>query len=130
MLRSCRLAVLAVSVLAIQPAFADDAALAAKLVGTWEGRWEFEKAGDKVTATFASATGNVLKGSTIWFGTAVGDFKDSFTKAKLKDGKLQVPESTMDFAVTVSEDGTSMTGTWTSPMASGAVNLKKVAEKN
>lgn len=128
MLSSFRLALLAVSVLAVQPVLADDAALAAKLVGTWEGRWEFEKVGDKVTATFASATGNVLKGSTLWYGTAVGDFKDSFTKARLKDGKLQVPESTMDFEATVSEDGTSMTGTWTSPMASGVVKLRKVAD--
>ncbi len=127
MLRSVRFALLAVSVLAAPPAFADDAALAAKLVGDWEGRWEFEKVGDKVTATFASAAGNVLKGTTLWYGTAVGDFKDAFTKAKLKDGKLTVPESTMDFVVTVSEDGTSMTGTWTSPMASGTVTLKKRA---
>jgi hypothetical protein len=43
-------------------------------------------------------------------------------------GKLKVSEQTMDFEATVSEDGDSITGTWTSPMASGPMNLKKKAD--
>jgi hypothetical protein len=58
----------------------------------------------------------------------VGDFSDRFSSAKLKDGKLKVSEQTMDFEATVSEDGTTITGTWTSPMASGPMSLKKQAE--
>jgi hypothetical protein len=106
---------------------ADDAALAAKLVGAWEGRWEFDKMGGKLTLKISSAAGDTLKGETTWFDTAVGDFSDSFSKAKLKGLKLKVPESTMDFEVTVSEDGTAMEGTWTSPVASGPMKLKKKA---
>jgi hypothetical protein len=115
--------------LAMAPAaLADDAALAAKLVGNWEGKWEFGEAGGKLTAKITASSGNALKGETKWFGTAVGDFSDRFSSAKLKDGKLKVSEQTMDFEATVSEDGTSMTGTWTSPMASGPMSLKKKAD--
>jgi hypothetical protein len=106
-------------------ALADDAALAAKLVGTWEGRWEYADMGGKLTAKVTASTGNSLKGETTWFGTAVGDFSDRFSSAKLKDGKLKVSEQTMDFEVTVSEAGDAMDGTWTSPMASGPMHLKK-----
>ncbi len=111
------------------PAPADkDAALAAKIVGTWEGTWEIGSASGKVVAVFKSAKGNVLAGETTWFGTAVGDFKDTFSSAKLKGLKLKVPESTMDFDATLSEDGRSMKGTWSSPGGSGPVTLAKKPE--
>jgi hypothetical protein len=117
-------------VLAMTPVVhADDSALAAKLVGAWEGRWEFDQVGGKLTVNFKSSAGDTLKGESTWFGTAVGDFSDSFSKAKVKGLKLKVPESTMDFEATVSEDGTSMEGTWSSPMASGALKLKKKVEQ-
>ena len=105
-----------------------DAALAAKLVGNWEGRWEFANNGGKLTVTITAAKGNSLEGKSTWFETVAGDFSDTFTSATLKDRKLKVGESTMDFVATVSEDGTSMEGKWTSPMASGPLNLKKKAE--
>jgi hypothetical protein len=104
---------------------ADDAALAAKLVGNWEGRWEFESMGGKLIAKITASSGNSLKGETTWFDTAVGDFKDRFSTAKVKDGRLKVVEQTMDFEVTVSEDGSTMAGTWTSPAGSGPMQLKK-----
>jgi hypothetical protein len=111
------------------PAPADkDAALAAKLVGTWEGKWEYSSMSGKAVVVFKSAKGTVLEGTSTWFGTAAGDFNDSFTEAKLKGMKLKVPESTMDFDATLSADGTSMKGTWTSPGGSGAVTLAKKAE--
>jgi hypothetical protein len=127
MLKPFRLPIVAAFMLTIAPpALADDAALAAKLVGSWEGRWEFNDAGGKLTAKITSSSGNSLKGETTWFATAVGDFPDRFSSAKVKGGKLKVSEQTMDFEVTVSEDGTSMEGTWTSPVASGPMKLKKL----
>ena len=132
MWKTARFALLAVSLVALAPAApagpAEDAALATKLVGAWEGRWEFDQVGGKLTVTIKSSAGDTLKGESTWFGPAVGDFSDSFSKAKVKGLKLKVPESTMDFEATVSEDGTSMEGTWSSPMASGALKLKRKAE--
>jgi hypothetical protein len=129
MMKSCRLSLLAICMLAFPfAALADDADLAAKLVGTWEGRWVFGDAGGKLTARITAAKGNSLDGETTWFGTVAGDFNDSFTGAKLKDRKLKVSEGTMDFVVTVSEDGTSMEGKWTSPVATGPMSLKKKVE--
>ncbi len=129
MMKLGRLSLSAACLLALAPAaLADDAALAARLVGNWEGKWEFGEAGGKLTAKITASSSNTLKGETKWFGTAVGDFADRFSSAKLKDRKLKVSEQTMDFEATVSEDGTSMTGTWTSPMASGPMSLKKKAE--
>jgi hypothetical protein len=126
MMKLGRLSLLTACMVVLAPAaMADDAALAAKLVGNWEGRWEFAESGGKLTAKITSSSGNSLKGETTWYATAVGDFSDRFTSAKLKDGKLKVAEQTMDFEATVSEDGTTMTGTWTSPMASGPMSLKK-----
>ena len=130
MIHAFRLPLLAVCVLALpSPAMADDAALASKLVGTWEGKWLYDTMGGKLIVKITAASGTSLKGKSTWYATAVGDFEDSFTKTKLKDGKLTVSEATMDFEATVNEDGTSMEGTWTSPMASGAMNLKKKAEE-
>jgi hypothetical protein len=126
MMKLGRLSLLVAGMLALAPAaMADDTALAAKLVGSWEGKWEFGEAGGRLTARITASSGNTLKGETKWFGTAVGDFSDRFSSAKLKDGKLKVSEQTMDFEVTVSEDGTTLTGTWTSPVASGPMSLKK-----
>jgi hypothetical protein len=126
MWKTCRLFMVPVIMLVLTPsARADDAALAASLVGTWEGRWEFESMGGKLIAKITANTGESLKGETIWFDTAVGDFKDRFNSAKVKNRKLKVSEQSMDFEVTVSEDGTAMEGTWTSPVASGPMKLKK-----
>ena len=120
---------LPLAALAEAPAPADeDAAFAAKLVGSWEGRWTFAEAGGKLTVTITSAKGNALEGKSTWFETVAGDFADTFTSASVKDRKLKVGESTMDFVATVSEDGTSMEGKWTSPMASGPLKLKTKAE--
>ena len=111
------------------PAPADkDAAFAAKLVGNWEGRWTFAEAGGKLTVTVTSVKGNALEGKSVWFETVAGDFADTFTSATVKERKLKVGESTMDFVATISEDGLSMDGKWTSPMASGPLTLKKKAE--
>jgi len=129
MMKLGRLSLLAACLVAFAPAaMADDAALAARLVGSWEGRWEFGEAGGKLTARVTASSGNTLKGETKWFGTAVGDFSDRFSSARLKDGKLKVSEQTMDFEVIVAEDGSSMTGTWTSPGGSGPMSLKKKAD--
>lgn len=127
MLKSFRLPFLVLGLVAAPlAAQADDAAMAAKLVGAWEGRWEFGGAGGRLTARITAATGTALKGETTWFATAVGDFSDRITKSKLKGLKLTISEETMDFEATLSEDGTSMEGTWTSPMASGPMRLKKL----
>jgi hypothetical protein len=120
---------LPLAALAEDPAPADkDAALAAKLVGNWEGKWEFANNGGRLTVTITAAKDNTLEGKSVWYETVAGDFADTFSKATLKDRKLKVSESTMDFTATVSEDGKSMEGKWTSPMASGPLNLKKKAE--
>ncbi|NWJ42440.1 MAG: hypothetical protein HXX12_15880 [Geothrix sp.] len=104
---------------------ADDAATAAGLVGTWEGQWAFADLGGKLVVKIASASGDTLKGESTWYGTAVGDFSDRFTKAKVKGREVKFPEPTMDFEATISEDGLTMTGTWTSPVASGKVTLTR-----
>jgi hypothetical protein len=130
MLKSCGLTLLAVCMLAFPGAApADDADLASRLVGSWEGRWEFGDVGGRLTARITSAKGDSLEGETMWFGTTAGDVGDKFKSAKLKNRKLKVSEETMDFVVTVSEDGTSMEGKWTNPMGvSGAMTLKKNAK--
>jgi len=129
MLKACRLSLVAVSMVAFATAAPEaEAALAAKLVGAWEGRWEFSNMGGRLTVKITASSGNSLKGETTWFDTAVGDFKDRFSSAKVRDGKLKVPEQTMDFEVTISEDGNTMVGTWTSPVASGPMSLKKKAD--
>ena len=48
-----------------------------------------------------------------------------FTKAKVKGREVKFPEPTMDFEVTLSEDGSTMVGTWTSPVATGKVTLAR-----
>lgn len=129
MLKTCRPFLIAALVLAAVPALpADDAATAAKLVGTWEGRWEFGDMGGKLVVKITAATGNVLKGESTWFGTAVGDFSDKFTKATVKGREVKFPEPTMDFDGILSEDDLAMKGTWTSPVASGGLNLRKKPE--
>jgi len=129
MMKSFGLFLLATCLLASPfAALADDEALAAKLVGSWEGRWEYGDAGGKLTVKITSAKGSSLEGETKWYGTVAGDFGDSFSGAKLKDRKLKVSEQTMDFVATVSEDGTSMEGKWTSPVATGPMSLKKKEE--
>ena len=55
----------------------------------------------------------------------MGDFQDKFTKAKVKGREVKFPEPTMDFEVTLSEDGSTMVGTWTSPVATGKVTLTR-----
>ncbi len=129
MFKTLRFLPLAACLVALAPmAQADDAATAAKLVGTWEGRWSYADMGGKLVVKVEAATGNVLKGSSVWFGTAVGDFKDTFTKAKVKGQKIEFPEPTMDFEATLSEDGTAMEGNWTSPLASGGLKLTRKAD--
>jgi hypothetical protein len=127
-----RLALLGAALVVTSPVLraddAADAALAAKLVGSWEGRWEYAEVGGKLTARISAASGSALKGETKWYATVAGDFPDRFNKAKVKDGKLTATQQTMDFEVTISEDGTSMKGTWTSPVASGPMHLKKKAD--
>ncbi|BDU77606.1 hypothetical protein [Mesoterricola sediminis] len=125
MLKGFRLPLLAAA-LAVAPATAraeDDAALLARLAGNWVGEWAFDaNVKGKLTATF-TVDGTKVKGKTMWFATAVGDFGDEVQRAKVSKGVIRVTEATMDFEVTFSEDG--LSGTWTSPMATGTLKLKK-----
>jgi hypothetical protein len=126
MLRSIRRSLLAASVLVAAPfAMADDAAVAAGLVGTWEGTWTYDTSGGRLVVKITASNGASLKGESMWYGTVVGDFKDTFSKAKVKGQKVEVGEPTMDFEATLSEDGRTLTGTWTSPMATGGLTLTK-----
>ena len=126
MTKTYRPFVMAACVLVAAPCLqADDAETAAKLVGTWEGRWTYGDMGGKLVVKVTSAAGNVLKGESTWYGTAVGDFGDKFTKATVKGNQVTFPEPTMDFEGKLSEDGLTLTGTWTSPMASGGLTLAK-----
>ena len=128
MYKACRLPFLAACVLAF-PALADEVATAAGLVGTWEGRWIYDPAvSGRLVVTISSANGTSLKGKSMWYATTVGDFGDTFSKTKLKDNKLSVTEPTMDFEATLSADGLSMEGTWTSPVATGTLKLQKKVE--
>lgn len=129
MLKGFRLPLLAAAV-AMAPASlrADDAAVLAKLAGSWVGEWQYdENMKGKLTATFSVEEGKV-KGETVWFATAVGDFGDKVQGAKVKGASIRVTESTMDFEGTLSEDGATFKGTWTSPVAQGTLVLKKAAK--
>lgn len=118
----------AAGILLLAPSLrADDAALAARLVGTWEGRWQYEDMSGRLTIRITSASGNSLKGESTWYATAVGDFSDRFTSARVTSGKLKATERTMDFEATVSEDGNTLEGTWTSPAGSGPMKVQRQA---
>ncbi len=139
-MRICRLSSLALSTLALcllaipVAALADDAGLAAKLVGKWEGQWEKPSANMKgnLTIKITAAKGNTVDGETMWFATSVGDVRDRFSGATVKGRKLNAGGDAMDFVVTVSEDGTSIEGKWSNHPAlsgmnsSGPIKLKKV----
>ncbi|HLO67073.1 MAG TPA: hypothetical protein VK188_08660 [Holophaga sp.] len=128
MLKGFRLPLLAAAV-ALAPATlrADDAAVLAKLAGSWVGEWQYDaNMKGKLTATF-TVDGGAVKGETVWFATAVGDFGDKVQGAKVKGAGVRVMESTMDFEGTFSEDGATFKGTWTSPVATGTLILKKEA---
>ncbi|NTV74124.1 MAG: hypothetical protein HGA66_07940 [Holophaga sp.] len=102
--------------------------MAAKLPGVWEGRWEFAGSGGKCTARIEVEGKQTFKGTTVWFDTPAGDLNDKFTGATLKDGKFSATEKGVDFEVTLSEDGATMTGAWTTAVASGPLLFKKKAE--
>jgi hypothetical protein len=114
-------------------AFADDAGLAARLTGKWAGQWENAFCQGDLTIRITAAKGSTLDGESIWFGTVVGDVSDSFSGATLRYRVLKAIGKTMDFVVTVSEDGTSFDGRWFNHAesygglrANGPIKLKKV----
>ena len=132
MIKSWKYALAAASLL-VAPATVraeDPAPVVSKLAGAWEGRWEFPGTeGGKLTAQFTLAK-DKLKGTTVWYATAVGDHTDTMSKVKIAGTKITVSESVMDFEATLTEAGgaLTLTGTWSSPLASGAMTLKKKAE--
>ena len=111
---------------------ADDAGLAARLIGRWDGQWENAFCKGGLTIRITAANGNTLDGETTWFGTVVGDVSDRFSGATLRFRVLKAAGNTMDFVVTVSEDGTSLEGRWFNHSeaygglrANGPIKLKK-----
>ncbi|HVO50755.1 MAG TPA: hypothetical protein VMV60_07160 [Thermoanaerobaculia bacterium] len=115
------------------PARADDAGLAARLVGKWDGQWQNAFCKGGLTIRITAAKGNTLDGETIWLGTIVGDVSDRFSGATLKFRVLKATGNTMDLVVKVSEDGTSLEGWWFNHAgaygglrANGPIKLKKL----
>lgn len=106
---------------------ANDFQIAPKLVGNWEGEWQYSGKAGKLTSKVSAAEGNQLKGQATWFGTAVGDLELEFNSASVKDGVLTVEHPyDMSFKAKIAEDGKSMTGTWESRAGSGPLLLKKI----
>lgn len=141
MMRTCRilfsLSILALCMLAFPiAALADDAGLATKLLGKWEGQWEKPGTNRKgnLTIKITAAKGNAVDGETMWFGTSVGDVPDHFSGATVKGQRLKAVGNTIDFVVTVSEDGMSLEGRWNNHAmglgatanSSGPIKLEKV----
>lgn len=128
MIRTCRLSLLALCMLAFPvAALSDDAGLAARLVGKWEGQWAFAENKGNLAVKITAAKGATVDGEMTWFGTVAGDVPDRFSGAKLKNRRLEVSGDTMNFVATVSEDEKSMDGKWSNNFgATGAIKLKKV----
>jgi hypothetical protein len=128
MIRTGTLTLLALCILAVPlTALADDAGLAAKLVGKWEGQWSFGEVKGNLTIKVTAAKDATLEGETTWFATVAGDVTERFKTAKLKGRKLNVSGDVMTFVATVSEDEKSMDGKWTNDMGvSGPLTVKKV----
>jgi hypothetical protein len=128
MIRTCRLSLLALCMLAFPAAaLADDAGLAAKLVGKWEGQWSFAEVKGNLTVKVTAVKDATLEGESTWFGTVAGDVTEKFKTAKVKGRQLKVSGDAMSFVVTVSEDEKSMDGKWTNDMGvSGPLTVKKV----
>jgi len=128
MIRICRLSLLALCMLAFPvAALADDAGLAAKLVGKWEGQWEFGDVKGNLTVKITAAKDATVEGEMTWFGTAAGDVSERFKVAKVKGRQLKVSGDAMSFVATVSEDEKSMDGKWTNDFGvTGPLKLKKI----
>jgi hypothetical protein len=127
MIRICRLSLLALCMLAFPAAaLADDAGLAAKLVGTWKGQWAFGEVKGNLTVKVTAAKDATLEGETTWFGTVAGDVTERFKVAKVKGRKLNVSGDAMSFVATVSDDEKSIDGKWTNDMGvSGTLKAGK-----
>jgi hypothetical protein len=127
MIRICTLSLLALCLLAIPAAaFADDAGMAAGLVGTWKGQWEFGDVKGNLTLKITAAKDAAVDGEMTWFGTAAGDVTEHFKVGKVKGRQLKVSGDAMSFVATVSEDGKSMDGKWTNDFGvSGPLKVKK-----
>jgi hypothetical protein len=134
---SVSLSILALCMLAFPvAALADDAGLATKLLGKWEGQWEMPGTNMKgnLTIKITAAKGNTVDGETMWFRTSVGDVPDHFSGATVKGRRLKANGKLMDFVVTVSEDGMSIEGKWNNHAielgatvnGGGPIKLKKV----
>ena len=127
MIRICTLSLLALCLLAVPAAaLADDAGLAAKLVGKWEGQWEFGDVKGNLTVKITAAKDAAVDGEMTWFGTAAGDVTEHFKVGKVKGRQLKVSGDAMNFVATVSEDEKSMDGKWTNDFGvSGPLKVKK-----
>ena len=114
---------LAISVMA----FANDAEVAGKLAGNWEGTWKIGDIAGKLTANINGVSGEKFKGDATWFGTQVGDLKLPISSAKVKEGKVFVDQPYgMSFEAKLSEDNKSMEGSWSSAAGNGPMSLKKI----
>lgn len=107
-------------------AIADDAEIAAKLKGNWQGYWQFGERIGRMSARVTGAEETRLQGEVIWFGMAPQALKLPFDKAEIKDGAFKLIH---DYGLTidgkVSADGKSIKGTWGSAVGGGPVELKK-----
>lgn len=125
-LKTLRTAFAATLLLAASAVIADDFKLAPKLVGNWAGEWKYQGFPGKLTSKVTAAEGNQLKGQATWFGTAVGDLDLNFDKAEVKGGTLFVEHPMgMSFKAKLSEDGSTLTGTWESAAGNGDLMMKK-----
>ncbi len=104
---------------------ASDATVAGKLKGNWTGDWTLPGfGGGKFELIVTEVTGNTVKGSANWYGTAAGDTKAPLTKAVVQNGTLAADQATISFKLTPKGDN-ALAGTWSAGGYSGPLTAKR-----
>ncbi len=89
-----------------------DTEMAAKLVGTWEGKWSIAQYNGKFVLVVTGVEGANVKGEAQWYETAAGNTKEQLKTATVKNGEL-VAEQTggAKFKLRM-KSATAMQGKW------------------
>lgn len=93
-------------------AFANDAEVANKLNGNWEGEWSVAQYRGKFVLVVNGIEGNTVKGEGHFYDTATGDTKEPLSKAVVENGVLVASQpSGMALKLKLSDDQT-LKGSW------------------
>jgi hypothetical protein len=102
----------------------NDAATAAKLKGNWTGQWTLPGfGGGKFELIVTEVNGNNVSGNANWYGTAVGDLKETVKNAPVQNGTLTVNHGSIPFKLTLKGD--TLAGTWSAGGYEGPLTAKR-----